>query len=173
MTAITSERLPNSLISLEIEVEPERVEKSIERAVRKISQQVKIKGFRPGKAPRRAVVASVGEEQMFATAIDELLPLVVEEAVKEEGIDIVGPAEEAVITRFGSYRVTVGPGINWLPRFVDSVYIVDIQNVSDYSYSSSMLTKDENIVSVELAVQYRIDNPKDYLFNVDSPLESL
>ena len=84
MTAITSERLPDSLISLEIEVEPERVEKSMEKAVRKISQQVKIKGFRPGKAPRRAVVASVGEEQVFATAIDELLPLVVEEAVKEE-----------------------------------------------------------------------------------------
>ena len=97
MTAITSERLPDSLISLEIEVEPERVEKSMEKAVRKISQQVKIKGFRPGKAPRRAVVASVGEEQVFATAIDELLPLVVEEAVKEEGIDIVGPAEDVDI----------------------------------------------------------------------------
>lgn len=94
MTAITSERLPDSLISLEIEVEPERVEKSMEKAVRKISQQVKIKGFRPGKAPRRAVEASVGEEQVFATAIDELLPLVVEEAVKEEGINIVGPAED-------------------------------------------------------------------------------
>ncbi len=97
MTAITSERLPDSLISLEIEVEPERVEKSMEKAVRKISQQVKIKGFRPGKAPRRAVVASVGEEQVFATAIDELLPLVVEEAVKEEEIDIVGPAEDVDI----------------------------------------------------------------------------
>ena len=94
MTAITSERLPDSLVSLEIEVEPERVEKSMEKAVRKISQQVKIKGFRPGKAPRRAVEAFVGEEQVFATAIDELLPLVVEEAVKEEGIDIVGPAED-------------------------------------------------------------------------------
>ena len=46
MTAITSERLPDSLVSLEIEVEPERVEKSMEKAVRKISQQEKLKGFR-------------------------------------------------------------------------------------------------------------------------------
>ena len=52
MVTITTERLPDSLVSLEIEVEPERVEKSVERAVKKISQQVKIKGFRPGKAPR-------------------------------------------------------------------------------------------------------------------------
>ena len=94
MVTITSERLPDSLVSLEIEVEPERVEKSVERAVKKISQQVKIKGFRPGKAPRKAVEAFVGEEQVFATAIDDLLPVVMEEAVTEEGIDIVGPAED-------------------------------------------------------------------------------
>ena len=62
MVTITTERLPDSLVSLEIEVEPERVEKSVERAVKKISQQVKIKGFRPGKAPRKAVEAFVGEE---------------------------------------------------------------------------------------------------------------
>ena len=66
MVTITTERLPDSLVSLEIEVEPERVEKSVERAVKKISQQVKIKGFRPGKAPRKAVEAFVGEEQVFA-----------------------------------------------------------------------------------------------------------
>ncbi|NQY43435.1 MAG: FtsH protease activity modulator HflK [Legionellales bacterium] len=89
------------------------------------------------------------------------------------GIFIVGPAEEAVITRFGKYRSTVGPGLNWIPRFVDKYYIVDIQNVYDYSYNSSMLTQDENIASVEFAVQYRIDNPKDYLFNVVNPQESL
>ena len=94
MVTITTERLPDSLVSLEIEVEPERVEKSVERAVKKISQQVKIKGFRPGKAPRKAVEAFVGEEQVFATAIDDLLPVVMEEAVTEEGIDIVGPAED-------------------------------------------------------------------------------
>ncbi len=89
------------------------------------------------------------------------------------GIFIIGPAEEAVITRFGKYRATLGPGLNWFPRFIDKYYIIDIQNVFDYSYSSSMLTQDENIASVEFAVQYRIDSPKDYLFNVVEPQGSL
>ena len=42
--------------------------------------------------------------------------------------------------------------------------IVDEQKVSSYSYDADMLTKDENIVSVSVAVQYRIQNARNYLF---------
>lgn len=89
------------------------------------------------------------------------------------GIFIVGPAEQAVILRLGKYTTTLGPGPHWIPRFIDSKYVVNVAKVSNFSYSSSMLTKDENIVSVSLAVQYRIDNTEDYLFKVVNPRESL
>lgn len=89
------------------------------------------------------------------------------------GIFIIAPAEEGVVTRFGRYTETKGPGLHWAPRFVDRVYKVDIANVLDFSYRSSMLTQDENIVSVEVAVQYRIANPEEFLFRVDSPIVSL
>lgn len=89
------------------------------------------------------------------------------------GIFIVAPAEQAVILRFGKYHETVGPGPHWIPLFIDKSIVVDVDKVSDYSYSAKMLTKDENIVSVSVAIQYRIGNLKDYLFNVSDPSESL
>ena len=89
------------------------------------------------------------------------------------GIFIVQPGERGVVLRFGRYHSTVEPGPHWIPRFVDSVYIVNEQKVSSYSYESDMLTVDENIVSVSIAVQYRIQNARDYLFNVLNPVGSL
>lgn len=89
------------------------------------------------------------------------------------GIFIVGPAEQAVVLRFGKYTTTLSSGPHWIPRFIDSKYIVNVQKVDNLSYSSSMLTKDENIVSVAMAVQYRIDQPQHFLFNVVNPRESL
>lgn len=89
------------------------------------------------------------------------------------GLFIVDPAEQAAILRFGKYIETVGPGPHWIPRFICSTIVVNVDRVSDYSYSAQMLTKDENLVSVALAVQYRIGDLKEYLFNVASPEESL
>lgn len=89
------------------------------------------------------------------------------------GIFIVDPAEQAAILRFGKYVETVGPGPHWIPRLISSKIVLNMDRVSDYSYSAQMLTKDENLVSVALAVQYRIGDLQDYLFNVSDPEESL
>ncbi|KTD47389.1 protease subunit HflK [Legionella quinlivanii] len=89
------------------------------------------------------------------------------------GIFIVDPAEQAVIQRFGKYVETVGPGPHWIPRIIESKVVRNVERVSDYSYSGHMLTKDENLVSVSLAVQYRIGDLQAYLFNVTDPQESL
>lgn len=89
------------------------------------------------------------------------------------GIFIVDPAEQAVILRFGKYVETVGPGPHWIPRIISSKIIVNVDRVLDYSYSAQMLTRDENLVAVSLAVQYRIGDLKEYLFNVANPEESL
>lgn len=89
------------------------------------------------------------------------------------GIFIVDPAEQAAIMRFGKYVETVGPGPHWIPRLIESKIVLNMDRVSDYSYSAQMLTKDENLVSVALAVQYRIGNLEEYLFSVADPEESL
>ncbi len=89
------------------------------------------------------------------------------------GIFIVDAAEQAVILRFGKYVETVGPGPHWIPRIIESKEVINTDRVMDYSYSAQMLTNDENLVSVSLAVQYRIGDLKEYLFNVTNPEESL
>lgn len=89
------------------------------------------------------------------------------------GIFIVDPAEQAVILRFGKYIETVGPGPHWIPRFISSKTVMNVDRVLNHSYSAQMLTSDENLVSVSIAVQYRIADLQEYLFNVANPEESL
>lgn len=89
------------------------------------------------------------------------------------GIFIVSPAERAAITRFGKYTKTVGPGPHWVPRFIENYYTVNVQQIVPYTYTAEMLTKDENIVSVAVSVQYRVNDLRDYLFNVVKPRISL
>ncbi|MCH9770176.1 MAG: FtsH protease activity modulator HflK [Gammaproteobacteria bacterium] len=89
------------------------------------------------------------------------------------GIFIVSPAERSVVLRFGRYLTTVGPGPHWIPRFMDSKYTFDVQQVRNFSIHAEMLTQDENIVSVDLAVQYRVMDLQKYLFSVVDPAKTL
>lgn len=90
------------------------------------------------------------------------------------GIYIVKPAEKAVITRFGKYNNVVDQGPHWLPYFIDKRQIVNTEKLERSShYGSHMLTKDENIITVEFEVQYRINNIEKYLFNLVEPDKSL
>jgi modulator of FtsH protease HflK len=89
------------------------------------------------------------------------------------GFYTVNEKERAVVLRFGAYHATVGPGLHWRPTFVDSYIKVDISSIERITVDGVMLTKDENIVIVRLGVQYRIDDPQAYLFNVTSPEDTI
>ncbi|XOJ53764.1 FtsH protease activity modulator HflK [Candidatus Pseudothioglobus sp. Uisw_016] len=101
------------------------------------------------------------------------------------GIYIIDPAERGVVLRFGAFQTSTTQGPHWhIPYPVESVYKVNVEQVrsaeigfrnAQNSYSggvsseSLMLTRDENMVDVKLAVQYKIANAQDYLFNVSNP----
>jgi len=90
------------------------------------------------------------------------------------GIYIVDEGKEGVVLQFGKYENTAEPGPHWFPRFIQSVSVVNVENVREVilgrkSSEALMLTKDENIVDVEFTVQYKIKNAKNYLFNVKDP----
>jgi membrane protease subunit HflK len=89
------------------------------------------------------------------------------------GIYTVDAQEEAVILRFGKYATTKGPGIHWNPPFVDNRFIVNTEKLFTHTTNSSILTKDENIVNVETAVQYKRSNPVFYLLEAASPEDSI
>ncbi|MEX2237407.1 MAG: trigger factor [Dehalococcoidia bacterium] len=84
---VTSERLPNAQVKLDVEVNPERVEESIDAAYKRLARKVKIPGFRPGKAPRPVVERHLGgREALLHEALDRLVPEVYDEVIEEQDI---------------------------------------------------------------------------------------
>jgi membrane protease subunit HflK len=91
------------------------------------------------------------------------------------GFYIVQPPERAVVTRFGAFQKVVGPGPHWhLPWPIESSEIVNVAQNRSLSLSrQSMLTSDENIVVIDLSVQYDVKDAQSFLFNVNRPEETL
>ena len=85
------------------------------------------------------------------------------------GIYIIDPAERGVVLRLGEFKEIIGPGPHWYMRFIETVEKVNIDRVRTVSHKAKILTKDENIIQVELAVQYQVKNAEDYLFQVRDP----
>ncbi|MDR2876726.1 MAG: FtsH protease activity modulator HflK [Chromatiales bacterium] len=100
------------------------------------------------------------------------------------GFYIVNAGSQGVVLRFGSFHHLADPGLNWrIPYPIDSVDVINVDQIrtAEIGYrtntqgarglagESLMLTQDENIVDIKLAIQYRIKDAKDYLFNVLDP----
>lgn len=87
---------------------------------------------------------------------------------------IVGPDERGVVYQFGAFENVTGPGWHFrAPWPIQSHDTVNVDAVETFTHKAEMLTKDENIVDLELTVQYRIENPDDFLFNVRDPRGTL
>lgn len=109
------------------------------------------------------------------------------------GIFQIGPEEVGVITRFGKYTRTLESGLNFKLPFVESVVKVPVERQQKLEFGfrttnadvrssytregavseSQMLTGDLNLADVEWVVQYRIDNPYNFLFKVRNPETTL
>jgi membrane protease subunit HflK len=90
------------------------------------------------------------------------------------GIYIVAPAERGVVMRFGAYTKMTEPGPHWhIPWPIETVQIVNVDEISSFTHKAAMLTQDENIVDVELTVQSRIQDAANYLFQDQTPEKTL
>ncbi len=86
------------------------------------------------------------------------------------GLYQVDDAERGIVQRFGAYTETTMPGLRWhLPWPIESVDRVNISEIKPFPQTTSMLTSDENIVIVDMVVQYRKADPIAYLFGVVDP----
>jgi len=85
------------------------------------------------------------------------------------GIYIVDPAERGVVLRLGEFNSITTPGPHWYMRGIDTVDKVNVDRLRTVSHRAKMLTKDENIIQVELAVQYQVRDAREYLFEVRDP----
>ncbi len=95
---VSTERIPESQVVLQVEVDDERLEKAKASAYRRLAQKTRIPGFRPGKAPRTILERHLGEHAVLHEAIDRLLPKVYEEALEQEEIEPIGQPEIEMLT---------------------------------------------------------------------------
>jgi membrane protease subunit HflK len=90
------------------------------------------------------------------------------------GFYTVNDAERGIVLRFGEFHSMSQPGLRWrIPYPVDRVELINTNVTERYIYQSTMLTRDENIVRIDLAVQYRRTDPESYLFNMVTPENTL
>jgi membrane protease subunit HflK len=91
----------------------------------------------------------------------------------------ISPGQRGVVTRFGRYSSTLGPGVSMtLPAPIDRVKKIDVETIRivDLGSSSSddlMLTGDQNLIDLAYSVRWNIRTPELYLFQMAQPDETI
>ena len=89
----TVEPLEGNKVKLSVEVDEREFDQALDAAFRKIAREVRIPGFRPGKAPRRLLEARLGAEAARAEALRDSLPTYYEQAIKDHDVDAIAPPD--------------------------------------------------------------------------------
>lgn len=94
-------------------------------------------------------------------------------------LHVIGPQERGVVTYFGRYSGTIGPGYNWtLPAPIASVRTINVMGIQTFQFPDSdnggggpnlVLTRDGNLVDLSYSVQWNIIDPQKYVFELDKP----
>ncbi|AGG88704.1 FtsH protease activity modulator HflK [Rhodanobacter denitrificans] len=83
---------------------------------------------------------------------------------------IIGARQAGVVLRFGEYSRTLPPGFHLkLPQPIESVTKVEATRIRSVTDKVAMLTKDENIITIDFTVQYQVDDSRKYLFSLNDP----
>ena len=91
----------------------------------------------------------------------------------------ISPGQRGVVTRFGRYSYTLGPGVGLtLPSPIDRVQKVDVESIRSVDVGSQssedlMLTGDQNLLDIAYSVRWNVKNPEWYLFQLAQPDETI
>ena len=90
------------------------------------------------------------------------------------GVYTVDQAERGVVLRLGEkLDSVVMPGLRWNPPLIDQVFVLNVEQVRSIGHDAEMLTEDENIVRVDMRVQWKISSVQDYVLLVRDPENTL
>lgn len=89
----TVETLDDNRVKLSVEVDEETFDVAVDAAFKRIAKEVRMPGFRPGKAPRRLLEAQFGSAVGREEALREAMPEYYAQAVIEHDVDVVAPPE--------------------------------------------------------------------------------
>ena len=105
---VSTQKLPESQVLLEVEVDSDVFEKSMDKAYRKLAGRVNVPGFRKGKTPRPMLERHIGRGRIVEEAIDIAVPDAYNQAIEQEDVDAIGqPRIELVSAEPLSFKATV------------------------------------------------------------------
>lgn len=155
---VTTEKLPKSLIALQIEIDRDQFERSLDQAARRLSQKFPIQGFRPGKAPRFIIERTFGREALIEEATEELINTGYRKAIKQENIEVVGPPNLDKIHSIEPFVFTVHvpvPPTVTLPDYQSIHVPLDVEPITDEMVEAAL----EQIREKHLTLQ-ELDEPR-------------
>jgi trigger factor len=157
----TVEPLEGNKVKLSVEVEEPEFDKAVDAALRKVAREVRIPGFRPGKAPRKLIEARMGREGVRQEALREALPEYYAEALRQTEVDAIAPPE-----------IDITSGQDEGPLAFDAVVEVRPQ-VNLVGYQGLQVTvPSPTITDEELQKQIdRLRTPFGELKEVDRPIQ--
>lgn len=87
---------------------------------------------------------------------------------------VIDAAERGVVLRFGKYTRTLDPGLRFtFPSPIENLIKVNVSQLRSFEDKGRMLTGNENLIDINFAIQYRIDNAEQFLFKVRDPADLL
>jgi trigger factor len=105
---VTTQRLPESQVLLEIEVDPDQMQRSLDKAYKRLVQRIEVPGFRKGKTPRDMLERHVGRDRLVREANEILIPEVYDLAIEEQDVHAIDqPSIELVAIEPLSFKATV------------------------------------------------------------------
>jgi len=89
----TVEELEGNRVKVSVDIDLEEFEERLDEAFRKLARQVRLPGFRPGKAPRRVLEARLGSQAARGEALSDAVPEYYAQAVLDHDVDVISPPE--------------------------------------------------------------------------------
>ncbi|MCH8498046.1 MAG: FtsH protease activity modulator HflK [Marinobacter sp.] len=149
---------------------PPDLDEALKKGLDRLNQLLGGKG---GKGGSGGGQSSSGGSAGGIGAILALVGILVVGYVIFQSFYVVDEQERAVVLRFGEYHKTENPGLRFKVPLIDNVTKVRVTNIRSTQSRGQMLTEDENLVVVDLQVQYRVDNARDYVLNVRDSNEAM
>jgi len=154
---IDKEHLEDQQVKLTVEIDTDQVEASKRKAAKKIARQIKVPGFRPGKAPYQVIRRQVGDEAIMEESIELLVNDIYPKIIEEAEIEPYGPGNLENVVNLDPMT------LEFVVPLMAEIEVPDYQSIR-LPYEPPEIT-DEDVESVELdflqrqAVEETADRP--------------
>lgn len=155
----TVETLGPTRVRLAVELAFEELQPSIDAATKRVSAQLRIPGFRPGKAPARVVEQRVGRASLLEEAVNEAVPKAYSEAVTEAGITPLGQPDVEVTNLDDGTSLSFTAEVDVRPEFSVPDYSNLAISVDDLETNDDQLTEQLDALRERFGTLTGVDRP--------------